>query len=323
MIKINHLRKEYGENVILDNVFLEIDKGDIYGLVGRSGAGKSTLLRCMNGLEKYDKGSLFVAGKEISRLSDKELRLFRRNVGMIFQHFSLAERQTVEQNIALPMKWWKYNRSEIDKKVAELLEIVDLSDKKDSKPRELSGGQKQRVAIARALAMDPEILLCDEATSALDPNTTNSILSLLEQINKDMNITIVIVTHEMSVVRQICDKIAVLDNGRIAASGNVKDIFFQKPDALSELLGKSGKNPSPQSGINLRIILNDQQMKQPVLSDLALETKARFVITQSSTEQYKDGFVEITDLNIESEKVSLLTKYFDEYHIAWQEIENE
>ncbi|MCI9339822.1 MAG: ATP-binding cassette domain-containing protein, partial [Dorea sp.] len=223
MIEIKNLKKiwEDDKSSVLEDINLTIEDGDIYALVGRSGAGKSTLLRCINGLTSYQGGSLTVDGCEIKDLKDKELREFRRRVGMIFQHFSLLERETVYQNIALPMQCWKYPKEETDKKVKELLELVGLTDKMNARPRNLSGGQKQRVAIARALTMEPKILLCDEATSALDPKTTNSILELLLEINQKIGITIVIVTHQMEVVRKACNKACILEQGRIADEGTV------------------------------------------------------------------------------------------------------
>ena len=206
--------------------------------MGRSGAGKSTLLRCINGLENYDSGSLKIDGTEIRDLSKQEIRELRKGIGMIFQQFSLIERRSVYKNVALPMKCWKYDKDRIDKRVHELLELVDIADKINDRPSVLSGGQKQRVAIARALALDSNLLLCDEATSALDPKTTQSVLRLLRDINQKLGLTIIVVTHQMEVVREVCDTISILENGKIAASGTVKDIFLQKPPSLMTLLGK-------------------------------------------------------------------------------------
>ncbi|MDX9961886.1 MAG: ATP-binding cassette domain-containing protein, partial [Aliarcobacter sp.] len=201
MININNLNKHYGSIKVLNNISINIKKGEIFAIVGHSGAGKSTLMRCINGLEDYTDGSLMVNDKEIKTLKKDELREFRKNIGMIFQHFSLIQRKTVFENIALPMQLWGYKKEEISKKVKELLVLVGLEEKIDSYPKELSGGQKQRVAIARALTLDPQILLSDDATSALDPNTTTSILNLLKQINEKLDITIILVTHEMEVVK--------------------------------------------------------------------------------------------------------------------------
>lgn len=255
MIEIKNLKKVWEDDgkSVLEDINLTIEDGDIYALVGRSGAGKSTLLRCINGLTSYQEGSLIVDGCEVRELKEKELREFRRHIGMIFQQFSLLERQTVYENVALPMQCWKYSKEEIDKKVKELLEIVGMQDKMKAKPRNLSGGQKQRVAIARALTMEPKILLCDEATSALDPKTTNSILDLLMEINKKTGITIVIVTHQMEVVRKACNKACILEQGMITDEGTVKDLFIKQPESLKRLLGDEGKQ-LPDAGHNLSLI---------------------------------------------------------------------
>ena len=252
MIKISKLKKKFGNLEVLKNINLTIEDGDIYGLVGRSGAGKSTLLRCINGLTDYQEGSLTVDGKEVKEFNSYEMREFRKSMGMIFQQFSLLNRKTVYQNIAVPMQCWNYPKDEIDKKVRDLLELVGLSDKMNAKPRNLSGGQKQRVAIARALSMDSKVLLCDEATSALDPKTTLSILELLKKINKERGITIIIVTHQMEVVRNACNKISILENGEIAAQGETKEIFAQGPKALQNLLGEENTK-LPNTGRNIRI----------------------------------------------------------------------
>ena len=201
MIEICDLNKSFGELNVLKNINLTIPTGEIYGLVGRSGAGKSTLLRCMNGLEGYDSGSVKIDGIEVKDRDKDEMRDLRKEMGMIFQTFSLVSRRSVYQNVALPLKCWKYPKQEIDKRVKELLELVEITEKVDERPEVLSGGQKQRVAIARALALNPKILLCDEATSALDPKTTQSVLNLLQDINRKLGLTIVVVTHQMEVIR--------------------------------------------------------------------------------------------------------------------------
>lgn len=225
MIIAENLCKNYGDLQVLKNINLKIEDGDIYGLVGKSGVGKSTLLRCINGLETYQSGSLKVEGEEISQKKRKSLRAFRKQIGMIFQHFSLLERKSVRENISLPMKCWGISGKEAEKEVERLAAIVGLEEKLDVKARNLSGGQKQRVAIARALTLNPRILLCDEATSALDPKTTKDILELLKKINQELHITIVMVTHQMSVVREICNKVSILENGKIVEEGDVVSVF--------------------------------------------------------------------------------------------------
>ena len=237
MIKIQNLNKYYGDVQILKNVDMEISKGEIFGIIGHSGAGKSTLLRCINGLEDYRDGSLTVEGQEVKDLTEKEIRELRKNLGMIFQHFSLLERKTVFENVALPLECFKYSKAEIEKRVMNLLELVGLADKRDAKPRNLSGGQKQRVAIARALALEPKVLLCDEATSALDPQTTYSILELLRSINKKLNLTIVIITHELDVLRYATNNMVVLENGQIVEVGSTESLFLNpKSDTLKNFI---------------------------------------------------------------------------------------
>jgi len=216
---------DHGRVLAADNVSLKIEKGEIYGIIGFSGAGKSTLVRCINLLERPDSGRVLIGSEDITALRRRALREKRRKIGMIFQQFNLFATRTVEDNVAFPLRYRKIPKNEIQEKTARLLEIVGLSDKAKSYPSELSGGQKQRVAIARALASDPEILLCDEATSALDPQTTEQILTLLQKLNAELGITIVLITHEMQVIKKICNSVTVLENGRVAESGKVYDIF--------------------------------------------------------------------------------------------------
>ncbi|WP_277489990.1 MULTISPECIES: ATP-binding cassette domain-containing protein [unclassified Breznakia] len=204
---------------------LHIEEKDIFGVIGFSGAGKSTLIRCINLLERPTEGEVVIDGKNLMDLSARDLRAERKKIGMIFQHFNLMRSRTVAQNIAFPLKGSGLSKEQINKKVDELLELVELKDKKKAYPSQLSGGQKQRVAIARALANDPSILLCDEATSALDPQTTQSILALLKNLNEKLKITIVIITHEMAVVKAICNKVAIMEDGNIVEEGNIIDIF--------------------------------------------------------------------------------------------------
>lgn len=237
MIELKNLNKTYhlkkGDVQAVKDVSLSIDEGEIYGVIGYSGAGKSSLVRCINLLEIPDSGSVTVDGKKLTwmkngkmeRLTDHELKSVRKGIGMIFQHFNLLDRSTVFDNVAYPLKFCGKKSSEINSKVKELLELVGLSDKTDVYPSQLSGGQKQRVAIARALANNPKVLLSDEATSALDPEATESILNLLKELNKKLNLTIVLITHEMAVIKSICQKVAVMENGEIVEEGDVYDIF--------------------------------------------------------------------------------------------------
>ncbi|KRU30398.1 putative methionine import ATP-binding protein MetN [Clostridium sporogenes] len=320
MIEISNLQKFYGDTKVLRDINVEIDKGDIYGLLGVSGAGKSTLLRCINGLESYEAGSLKVNDVEVKNLNEKELRAFRKNIGMIFQQFSLLERKTVYENVALPMECWGYKKQDIDKKVKELLELVELGDKIKSKPKELSGGQKQRVAIARALTLDPQILLCDEATSALDPSITNSILELLKKINRELGITIVVVTHQMNVVKQVCNKMAILSNGNLEAKGKVEDIFLDKPKVLEELLGELEDNVIPKQGVNIEIIERENIQKSSLLSSLAIDTKVKYSLVWGGTDRYRDKILGAFVINIKEDDKLKITNYLNEEHIEWREV---
>ena len=220
----------------LRGINLEIHKGEIYGVIGMSGAGKSTLVRCLNFLEKPTEGTVLVEGKDLSVLSDKELRQMRTQIAMIFQHFNLLMQRTVLDNICFPLEIIGRKKKEAREKAKELLEIVGLSEKADAYPAQLSGGQKQRVAIARALATNPKILLCDEATSALDPTTTKSILALLKDINEKYGITIIIITHEMAVVQEICTHVAIIDGGSLAETGTVEEVFARPKTAAAKKL---------------------------------------------------------------------------------------
>jgi len=280
-IQIKDLQKEFiSQNstvTALSGINLNIDKGDIFGIIGMSGAGKSTLVRCINFLEKPTRGTIIIGDKDLSVLNDRELRNVRQNIGMIFQQFNLLMQRTVEDNICFPLEIAGMSKNEGRKRAAELLEIVGLSDKKKAYPSQLSGGQKQRVAIARALATNPEILLCDEATSALDPTTTRSILALLKDINKRFGITIVIITHEMSVVEEICSHVAIISNGILAETGLVEDVFSNpKTDAAKKLVYNN--NPTYVEEMKgkrvIRIVFDGKSSYEPVIANLVLEIKA-------------------------------------------------
>lgn len=242
MITIKGLTKIYDEGrqrvVALQDVSLEIKAGEIFGIIGLSGAGKSTLVRCINMLERPQKGEVIVSGVNMTKLSELELREARKQIGMIFQHFNLLSSRTVYGNVAFPLEIAGKAKAEIRSRVMELLELVGLANKVNAYPSELSGGQKQRVGIARALANDPKVLLCDEATSALDPETTKSVLNLLQDINRKLGITIVMITHEMQVIKEICDRVAVIESGRIVEIGPVLQVFTSpQADATKRLIG--------------------------------------------------------------------------------------
>ena len=276
MIKISNLNKYYENIKVLSDVNIHIEKGEIFGIIGHSGAGKSTLLRCINRLEDYEDGSILVEEKEVKDLSENELRFLRKDLGMIFQHFSLLERKTVFENVALPLECFKYSKAEKNKRVNELLELVGIADKKNQKPRNLSGGQKQRVAIARALALNPKVLLCDEATSALDPNTTKSILSLLQDINKKLNITIIMVTHQMEVIKQICSRVAIMEGGKVLEIGNTEELFLQNSKNLQKLVGED-EIVLPK-GSNIRIIFPKEISNESIITSMARNLDIDFSI---------------------------------------------
>ncbi len=318
MIEIKGLKKSFGKETVLEDISLEIKENDIFGLIGVSGAGKSTLLRCINGLEKFDEGSLKVNGVEIKDISEKDLRKFRKNIGMIFQHFSLLERENVYNNIAFPMKCWGYEKNEINKRVRELAGLVELSDKLGSKPAQLSGGQKQRVAIARALSMSPKILLCDEATSALDPNITSYILDLLKKINRELHVTIVVVTHQMDVLKQVCNNAVILNNGKISASGRVEDIFIDRPPVLNDLLGKNSLQPVEKNGVLLEVIRREDGKNNRILSELTKETGIVFSIVWGGLDNYRDKLLGSFIINVEKEDEDKVVKYFESKNVEWR-----
>lgn len=268
-----------GEVQALKNVNLSIGSGDIFGIIGMSGAGKSTLVRCMNFLEVPSEGQVLIDGKSLGAFSEKELRKEREKIGMIFQHFNLLMQKNVLENVCFPLYIQGKKKPEARKKALELLEIVGLADKANAYPAQLSGGQKQRVAIARALASDPQILLCDEATSALDPQTTSSILELLKDINQKFQITIVIITHQMAVVREICTHVAIMKDGEVKEQGLVAEIFnHPKSQVAKELISRDTgadvehvvTKPEIQSGEKIRIVFSENSAFEPVIANLVL-----------------------------------------------------
>ena len=310
MIEITNLRKSYGDDEVLRDINLTIHKGEIHGLIGSSGAGKSTLLSCMNGLEIYQKGSVKVDGQPIEDLSELQLRELRKNMGMIFQSFSLLSRKTVYQNIALPGECWKMDKAEIDQRVRSLADLVGLSDKLNAKPNELSGGQKQRVAIARALMLDPAYLLCDEATSALDPKTTISILNLLEDIRNKIGITIVVVTHEMHVVQRICDRMSIIDQGMLVETGKVSDIFMGNSQGLSKLLGEDTPSISGDC-IYFKIYFGEEEQNDYLLWNIAQVINGKFFLEDTKTYYFQQKKHLSLTLKIENSDNTSLREYLD------------
>lgn len=287
MIKLSGIEKIYegasGPIKALNGIDLHVKRGEIYGVIGLSGAGKSTLIRCINMLERPTKGSVVVAGEDLTLFNDSQLRRARKNIGMIFQHFNLLSSATVYDNIAFPLTLSSLDKKAIEIKVMSLLDLVGLADKCNQYPAQLSGGQKQRVGIARALASDPKVLLCDEATSALDPQTTKSILELIKDINQKLQLTVVLITHEMQVIKEICDKVAVIEYGIIAEEGTVLDVFTnpQKPitkEFISVIISHDLPEPlrhekiyaEPVEGSNLVVRLSfiGDSAGEPIISSL-------------------------------------------------------
>lgn len=334
MIKLEHLQKVFNEGKVkaLNDVSVEIEQGDIFGIIGYSGAGKSTLIRCINGLEKPDSGRVEVMGQEISHLSEKELMSVRKNIGMIFQHFNLMNSKNIFDNIAFPLKYTKLNKIEKEKRVKELLVLVGLEDKAKAYPSQLSGGQKQRVAIARALATQPKILLCDEATSALDPQTTRSILELLKEINKQLGITIVLITHQMEVIKEICSKVAVMEKGKVLETGSLVDVFGSpKSHITREFISKDfhyERFTEPKRGetsklLHLRYI--GEAAGKPLISTISRNFDVEANITTGNIEKLQDTWIGnlVIDLQGKAEAVKEAIDYLRTQNIEMEVIADE
>ena len=290
IIELNHLSKTFGggESQVhaLHDVSIAVKPGEIFGIIGLSGAGKSTLVRCINLLERPDEGQVLFHGKDLMTMKDKELRAQRRNITMIFQSFNLLEQRTAIDNICFPLELNGVSRKEARKRAMELLEIVGLPDKANAYPVQLSGGQKQRIAIARALATDPEVLLCDEATSALDPQTTDSILNLLQKINRERGITVIIITHQMSVIEQICHRVAILDHGVVAEIGDVEEVFRNPKSVAGRNLVSPDTTNLPLStwtGHVARIAFNGNASADPIIASVALDLGMKVSILGAAT----------------------------------------
>ena len=315
MIKMQNVKKSFENTEVLKDISLNISEGEIYGLIGHSGAGKSTLLRCINALEDYNEGSVKVMDKEVRLLSEKGKRELRKELGMIFQGFNLLTRKNVFQNVALPLEVWGYDKDKIKKRVLELLKLVDLEDKINSKPAQLSGGQKQRVAIARALALNPKILLCDEATSALDPKTTKDILALLNKINKELGITIVVVTHQMEVVKEICEKVALLEDGILVAKGAVEEVFLKPGISIKKFLGEEENDTLPRSGVNIRILFPSKCSESAIITKMARELAIDFSIVGGKLEKFREDVLGSLVINIDESQKDTVLSYLQDKDI--------
>ena len=311
MIELKNISKDFGsgEKAVhaVRDVSLSIGSGEIFGIIGFSGAGKSTLVRCINLLERPSSGSVFVAGQDLTALSAKDLRAARKKIGMIFQHFNLMPSRTVAGNVAYPLKGSGLSKEDIQKKVATLLELVGIGDKADAYPSQLSGGQKQRVAIARALATKPRYLLCDEATSALDPTTTQSILSLLKEINRTMGVTVIVITHEMRVIDQICDRVAVIDHGQIAELGAVSQVFTNPQSKIARELILPGVSIAPvftPGGKRIRLAFNGETTRHPVVASLIMECQAPVNIVSADIREIDGKIYGQTILELPADEAS-------------------
>lgn len=314
-IELKNLRKVYpvpgGEVVALDGINLKIEKGQIYGIIGMSGAGKSTLIRCVNRLDNPTDGEILINGSNVLTMNGPALLRMRRKVCMIFQQFNLLMQKTVGANVRYPMDIAGVNREKANARVKELLAIVGLESKINAYPAQLSGGQKQRVAIARALASDPEILLCDEATSALDPMTTQSILELLQDINKRLGITVVVITHEMAVIRQICNRVAILDGGKIVEEGTVDDVFVHTKSAAGRrLFGIIDEQEEENESLRaLRIVFDGGKEYEPVISMLSRELNVDVNILSADVKRiggksYGQMMIEMPEDPVEVKRIS-------------------
>lgn len=314
LIQIKDLHKVFkikGRDVIaLEGINLTIKEGEIFGIIGLSGAGKSTLVRCINFLEKPTSGAVVFDGQDLNTLSDKELRKARQEMGMIFQQFNLLMQRTALENVCFPLELAGVKKDEAVKRAQELLEIVGLSERANAYPVQLSGGQKQRVAIARALATNPKVLLCDEATSALDPQTTASILALLKKLSKEMGITVIIITHEMSVIEEVCSRVAIIANHRIAEVGSVQEIFTHpKTDATRQLVYREEEDPvtyRPGEGRFLRVVYNGSHALEPIIAKMILDLHIPVNIIHANLrsiegDTYGDMVIQLPDL-VESER---------------------
>ena len=295
MIDLSHIEKIYdspsGPVRAIKDISLHINRGEIYGIIGLSGAGKSTLVRCINLLERPTSGRVTVDGQDITAMSESQLRQARKSIGMIFQHFNLLSSATVYENVAFPLRLVNTPKEKIEKKVTELLELVGLADKANQYPSQLSGGQKQRVGIARALASEPKILLCDEATSALDPQTTKAILQLIRDINAKLKLTVVVITHEMQVIKDICDKVAVIDKGVIAEKGNVLEVFTNPQQPITkEFISVLLSNDLP-------VGFREREVHQEQFSGSILLIRITF-IGESANEPVISRLIKNFDLNV-------------------------
>ena len=337
MIEFTHVSKDFGsgEKMVraVRDVSLTIQDGEIFGIIGFSGAGKSTLVRCINLLERPTNGTVVVDGKEMTAISPKELRLARRKIGMIFQHFNLMPSRTVFDNVAYPLQGQGLSKQAIQNKVRKLLKLVDIADKETAYPSQLSGGQKQRVAIARALANDPKVLLCDEATSALDPQTTKAILTLLKDLNQKLNLTIVMITHEMAVVKEICDHVAIMEHGQVVEQGEVFSLFADPKQLITqnfirttsnlqkieELIAEGSPVVQLQPGeVIVRLSYIQKNVSEPLISTLSQRFQISLNIIFADIEIVQDAPIggTVAILSGEREQITKAMEYLIEKNVG-------
>ena len=327
MIELKKLSKVFdsasGSVEALRDVDLTINDGEIFGIIGLSGAGKSTLVRCINLLERPSSGQVLIDGQDMTALSRPELLKMRRSISMIFQGFNLLEQRSVLKNVCFPLEISGVKRQAAEKKALELLKLVGLEEKADKYPAQLSGGQKQRVAIARALATDPKYLLCDEATSALDPNTTRSILELLRTINKTLGVTIILITHEMKVIDQICDRVAVIDHSSIAEEGKVSEVFTNPRSAIARelILPTDRAALDTAGGRRIRLIFNGLYSQEPIISQMVLECQAPVNILFADTKEYEGSIYGhmIVELPSDQRQADKIIAWLGNSKVVWKE----
>ncbi len=330
IIRVENISRTFqagnGQVEAVKNISFAIEKGEIFGIIGLSGAGKSTLVRCLNLLERPNEGSIFIDGKDMMNLSQAELRRERQDIGMIFQHFNLLMQRNVIDNICFPLEIAGVSRGEAIKRAEELLEIVGLSEKAKAYPAQLSGGQKQRVAIARVLANNPKILLCDEATSALDPQTTKSILKLIKEINRDYGITVIVITHEMAVIQEICSRVAVLDHGSMVEEGTVEELFRapKTEEAKKLILNEFRHIKEMRSERMIRVTFGGSSAFEPFIGNAVLEYKTPLNILYANTKTI-NGNAEgemILQLPESKEVADRMIEYFRENNLGVEEVDH-
>lgn len=331
IITVRGLTKSFadGEKKVtaLNGVELTVYEGDIFGVIGLSGAGKSTFVRCLNRLEEPDEGSIIINGQDVRELSEKELNIARRNIGMIFQQFNLLSQASILDNVCFPMEIAHWKKAEARKRALELIELVGLAGRENAYPAQLSGGMKQRVAIARALTLSPKILLCDEATSALDPATTRSILTLLKKINRELGVTIVIITHQMSVIEEACNRVAILDKSRIAECGEVEEVFRRPKSEIAKqlILGEgAGRSEFTPGGRRVRIVFDGKSAFEPIIADIVLNCKAAVNILFADTRTI-DGVIYgqmIVQLPDDADAAQRILNYLSGTGVHYNEEEN-